>query len=116
MGTFQICRLAGGEAGMRHFMAQFGPTLKLPWTKLMEVPELTEDFLDRLDTESNDQAAGIGFREMEAKRDDCLVGILQSLGKQDFGAGKALATLEIGLQQRSTQTGARPRRWLEGAV
>ena len=34
MGTFLIYRLAGGEAGMRHFLAQFGPALKLPWTKL----------------------------------------------------------------------------------
>ncbi len=35
MGTFLIYRLAGGEAGMRHFLAQFGPALKLPWTKLV---------------------------------------------------------------------------------
>ena len=27
MGTFLTYRLAGGEAGMRHFMAQFGPAL-----------------------------------------------------------------------------------------
>ena len=26
---------------MRHFMAQFGPALQWPWTKLMDVPELT---------------------------------------------------------------------------
>ena len=25
---------------MPHFLAQFGPALKLPWTKLMDVPEL----------------------------------------------------------------------------
>ena len=25
MGTFLTYRIAGGEAGMRHFMAQFGP-------------------------------------------------------------------------------------------
>ncbi len=35
MGTFLIYRIAGGEAGMRHFLAQFGPALKLPWTKLV---------------------------------------------------------------------------------
>ena len=40
MGTFLTYRIAGGEAGMRHFMAQFGPALKWPWTKLMDVPEL----------------------------------------------------------------------------
>jgi carnitine 3-dehydrogenase len=32
MGSFLIYTLAGGDAGMRHFMAQFGPALKLPWT------------------------------------------------------------------------------------
>jgi carnitine 3-dehydrogenase len=114
MGTFQIYRLAGGEAGMRHFMAQFGPTLKLPWTKLMDVPELTEELLDTLDQQSNEQAAGRGFREMEAKRDDCLIGILQALRKQDFGAGQTLAAFERGL--RSGTATASPRRWHAGTV
>ena len=45
MGTFLIYRMAGGEAGMRHFLAQFGPALKLPWTKL-EAPELTDELID----------------------------------------------------------------------
>jgi carnitine 3-dehydrogenase len=114
MGTFQIYRLAGGEAGMRHFMAQFGPTLKLPWTKLMDVPELTEELLDTLDQQSNEQAAGRGFREMEAKRDDCLIGILQTLRKQDFGAGKTLAAFERGMRPGSAT--ASPRRRHEGTV
>ena len=43
MGTFLTYRIGGGTAGMKHFMAQFGPTLKLPWTKLMDVPELTDE-------------------------------------------------------------------------
>ena len=30
MGTFLTYRIAGGEAGMRHFLAQFGPALELP--------------------------------------------------------------------------------------
>ena len=37
--------LAGGEQGMRHMLRQFGPTLKLPWTKLV-APELTHLELD----------------------------------------------------------------------
>ena len=40
MGTFLTYRIAGGEAGMRHFLSQFGPALAWPWTKLMDVPEL----------------------------------------------------------------------------
>ncbi len=29
MGLFETYRIAGGEAGMRHFMAQFGPCAQL---------------------------------------------------------------------------------------
>ncbi|MCG8598534.1 MAG: 3-hydroxyacyl-CoA dehydrogenase NAD-binding domain-containing protein, partial [Verrucomicrobiales bacterium] len=36
MGLFETYRIAGGEAGMEHFLAQFGPALKWPWTKLMD--------------------------------------------------------------------------------
>ena len=32
MGLFQTYRIAGGEAGMRHFLAQVGPCLQWPWT------------------------------------------------------------------------------------
>ena len=34
MGLFETYRVAGGEAGMAHFIAQFGPCLKWPWTDL----------------------------------------------------------------------------------
>ena len=30
MGLFETYRVAGGEAGMKHFMAQFGPALNGP--------------------------------------------------------------------------------------
>jgi carnitine 3-dehydrogenase len=114
MGTFQIYRLAGGEAGMRHFMAQFGPTLQLPWTKLMDVPELTDTLLDRLDEQSNAQAGNWGFRDLEAKRDDCLIGIMQALKSQGFGAGNTLAAYETAL--RAVATPAEPLRLYEGTV
>ena len=38
MGLFETYRIAGGEAGMRHFMAQFGPALAWPWSKLTDTP------------------------------------------------------------------------------
>ncbi|HBI28049.1 MAG TPA: carnitine 3-dehydrogenase, partial [Deltaproteobacteria bacterium] len=65
MGSFLTYRIAGGEEGMRHFMAQFGPALKWPWTKLMDVPELTDAFLDKLAEQSDEQAAGQSIRELE---------------------------------------------------
>jgi carnitine 3-dehydrogenase len=89
MGTFLSYRLAGGEAGMRHFMAQFGPTLKLPWTRL-EAPELTDELIETIVAQSDAQAEGRSIRELERLRDDCLVAVLQALCTQDYAAGAVL--------------------------
>ena len=93
MGTFLIYRLAGGEAGMRHFLAQFGPTLKLPWTKL-EAPELTEALIDQVSAQSDAQAGGVLIRDLERKRDDCLVAVLGALRSQDYAAGAVVKAHE----------------------
>ena len=58
MGTFLTYRIAGGEDGMRHFMAQFGPALQWPWTKLTDVPELTDELIDAIVAQSDEQAGG----------------------------------------------------------
>lgn len=104
MGTFLIYRIAGGEAGMRHFMAQFGPALKWPWTKLMDVPELTDELLDTICAQSDDQvdlqAPGLSIRELEALRDDCLVEVMHGLRNRGFAAGKTLADFEQALFDR----------------
>ena len=101
MGTFLTYRIAGGEAGMRHFMAQFGPALQWPWTKLVDVPELTDDLLDRLVAQSDAQAAGRSVRELEAERDDCLVAVLQALRSVGVGAGAVVDRYERTLFGRS---------------
>ena len=103
MGTFLTYRIAGGEAGMRHFMAQFGPALQWPWTKLMDVPELTDELLDRIVGQSDAQAEGQTVRELERLRDDCLVAVMQALrsvGDGGYGAGASLAAYEGLLRQR----------------
>ncbi len=97
MGTFLTYRLAGGEEGMRAFMEHFGPALALPWTKLVDVPELTPAFLDQVAGQSDAQADGRSVAELERQRDDCLVAILQALRAQDTGAGVTVAGWERGL-------------------
>jgi carnitine 3-dehydrogenase len=97
MGTFLTYRIAGGEAGMRHFMEQFGPMLAAPWTKLVEVPELTPAFLDKLASQSDAQADRRSVSELERQRDDCLVAVLQALRAQGVGAGETLARWEQAL-------------------
>jgi carnitine 3-dehydrogenase len=97
MGSFLTYRIAGGEAGMRHFMAQFGPALRLPWTKLTDVPELTAELLDKLVAQSDAQARGRSIRELERLRDDCIVSVLQGLRTHRVGAGEVLAEHERSL-------------------
>ncbi len=104
MGTFLTYRIAGGEAGMRHFMAQFGPALQWPWTKLVDVPDLTEELVDRIVDQSDEQAAGQSVRDLERLRDDCLVVVMQglrSVGDGGFGAGESLAAYERLLAERA---------------
>ena len=93
MGTNLIYHLAGGEAGMRHMLEQFGPCLKWPWTKL-EAPELTDKLIDRMVEGTQAQAAGRSIRELERLRDDYLVAIQQVLREYDIGAGATLRALE----------------------
>src|SRR4051794_39348522 len=97
MGPFLTYRIGGGTAGMRHFMAQFGPTLELPWTKLTDVPDLSDGLLDKLVDQSDAQAAGRDVRALERLRDDCLVALIQGLRTQDVGAGALLGEYERAL-------------------
>jgi carnitine 3-dehydrogenase len=97
MGTFLTYRIAGGEAGMRHFMAQFGPALRLPWTKLMDVPELTDALIDKIVAQSDAQAGDRSIRQLEELRDDCLVAVMQGLRAHRFGAGAVLDDYERAL-------------------
>jgi carnitine 3-dehydrogenase len=105
MGTFLIYRVAGGEAGMRHFLSQFGPALKLPWTRL-EAPELTDELTDRIAQQSDEQAGGLSIRELERVRDNCLVSILSALRRNDFGAGTTLRRYGDALAAYTPKTNA----------
>jgi carnitine 3-dehydrogenase len=106
MGTFLTYRIAGGEGDMRHFFAQFGPTLEWPWTRLMDVPELTEPLLDTIVAQSDEQADGLSVRELERRRDDNLVAILQALRATDDAAGRLLREHEARLLDASAPAAA----------
>lgn len=92
MGVNRTFALAGGDEGMRHFMHQFGPALKLPWTKL-EAPELTEDLIDTVVEGTEAQLAGTTIPEMEQLRDDCLIAIMEALAAYKEGAGAVLTRI-----------------------
>ena len=90
MGLFETYRVAGGEAGMKHFMAQFGPCLTWPWTKLMDVPEFNDELVDLIAGQSDAQSGMHSIRELERIRDSNLIGFLRALKDRNWGAGKVL--------------------------
>ncbi|MBB3975422.1 carnitine 3-dehydrogenase [Rhizobium azooxidifex] len=98
MGMFETYRIAGGEAGMRHFLAQFGPCLSWPWTKLMDVVDLDDELVNKIADQSDAQSGARGIRELERIRDQNLVGIMHALKAGDdgrgWGAGKLLSEFE----------------------
>jgi len=99
MGTMQTFHLAGGEGGMRAMLAMFGPCLKWPWTKLMDVPDLTDDFINEIGDQCETQAGELSPRDLESIRDDNLIAILQALKGNNWGAGKTLARYEQQLME-----------------
>ena len=107
-GTGMIFHLAGGEAGMRHMLAQFGPALKLPWTKL-EAPELTETLIDRMVEGTQAQAGAASIEELERLRDQALIAVMRALRPFGLGAGQTLADYEARMY-----AAVQPRRWAPG--
>ena len=79
MGPFLTLHLAGGDQGMRHMLDQFGPALKLPWTKL-EAPELTDELAEKVITGCEAQTEGQDMVQLEKRRDEFLVKLTELVG------------------------------------
>ena len=90
MGLFETYRIAGGEAGMAHFIEQFGPALAWPWSRLTDVPELDAALAAKIAAQSDAQSGHLSVDELERLRDDNLVAILGALKRRDAGAGALL--------------------------
>ncbi len=101
MGLFETYRIAGGEAGMRHFLLQFGPCLLQPWSRLTDVPELTAELAERIVAQTEAQSGGRSVAELERIRDDNLVALMRALKARHWGAGAAVAAMEDRLRQQA---------------
>jgi carnitine 3-dehydrogenase len=76
MGTFLTFHLAGGNSGMTHMLEQFGPALKLPWTKL-KAPKLSKNLIKKLVEGTKKQSRGKSITEISNIRDEYLVELLK---------------------------------------
>lgn len=95
MGLFETYRIAGGEAGMAHFIAQFGPALAWPWSKLTNVPELTDALVRTIADQSDAQSGKHTIRELERIRDTNLVAMMRALKAQNHGVGAVLRAQDV---------------------
>jgi carnitine 3-dehydrogenase len=95
MGLFETYRTAGGAGGMRHFLGQFGPALEWPWTKLTNTPEWTDELVETIASQSDEQSGHRTITELLAERDRNLVAILLALESVDTGAGRTLAEARV---------------------
>ena len=84
LGQCMAFHVACGAGGMATNLDQFGPALKLPWTRL-EAPELTPMLRDRMVEGCAEMAAGRPFGELAAARDRGLVAILKAI--REAGGG-----------------------------
>ena len=75
MGTFLTFHLAGGEMGMKHMLNQFGPALKLPWTKLKS-PNLNKKLKNKIITGTQKQSKNLSINKLSNMRDNFLIDLL----------------------------------------
>lgn len=77
-GQCMAFHVACGAGGMATNLDQFGPALKLPWTRL-SAPELTKELRDRMVDGCNALAGDRDFTDMAAQRDREIVAVLRAL-------------------------------------
>ncbi len=99
MGLFETYRIAGGEGGFGHFIRQFGPALSWPWTKLMDVPDLTDELIGQLESQSDEQSGAYSVRELERIRDRNLAAMMRALEANEWGAGQVVAEMRERLSE-----------------
>ena len=75
MGAFLTFYLAGGKLGMKHYIEQFGPALKLPWTNL-KAPNLTDKLKQKMIKGTKKQTNKKSIAELTNIRDNFLVDLI----------------------------------------
>ena len=78
MGPCLTYHIGGGEGGMAYCLDQFGPALKLPWSRL-EAPDLTPELRERLIEGTDRQAGESDYATLNRQRDQGLVAIRNAL-------------------------------------
>jgi 3-hydroxyacyl-CoA dehydrogenase len=81
MGNMMINHLAGGQGGIEHFFEQFAGPLQASFKGLGN-PELTPEVQKKLIDSVHEEVGARTIAELEAERDELLIGLLQLRGKR----------------------------------
>ncbi len=93
MGPFLTLHLAGGKDGMKHMLEQFGPALKLPWTRLV-APELTEELSEKVISGTAEQSGDVPIEDLEHRRDRFLIKLMGLLEEEGFWPAERLLSYD----------------------
>ncbi|MBV8688056.1 MAG: 3-hydroxyacyl-CoA dehydrogenase [Alphaproteobacteria bacterium] len=82
MGNMMINHLAGGPGGIEHFLEQFAGPIQAGW-KALGTPELTPEVQRKLIDGVHAETGARTIAELEAERDELLLGLLKLRAGQD---------------------------------
>ncbi|UPJ61567.1 3-hydroxyacyl-CoA dehydrogenase [Bradyrhizobium sp. 192] len=104
LGPIRTDFVGSGQLSVRAFLEKWGPPSKEP-SRIGSMPEYNDAFLDMLTEQADAQASAenMTVSEYQTKLDDGLVGVLQGLRSQEWGAGETLARWENSLRDRDRQ-------------
>lgn len=86
MGPHMTFALAGGEGGLAHYLKHLGPAM-IGWWQSLGSPALTDEVKQRLEAGIADEMAGRSIEELERRRDDFLVRVLEARRATDATKG-----------------------------
>jgi hypothetical protein len=92
MGNMMLNHLGGGPGGIKHFFEQFtGPMTA--WWKVLGSPELTPEVRNKLIAGPQEEVGTRSVAELEAQRDEILLGLLELRNKFENASTAATKTV-----------------------
>jgi 3-hydroxyacyl-CoA dehydrogenase len=95
MGNMMLNHLGGGPGGIEHFFQQFtGPMTA--WWKVLGQPVLTLEVQKKLIDSVHAEVGSRSIAELEAQRDEALLGLIELRAKAEKAADKPKAAARVG--------------------
>lgn len=85
---------------MRESLEKWGPEVRSQWTNFPS-PQYDKAFVEKLATQSEQRSEKMTVAEVERKRDECLVAVLQGLRDVGYGAGESFKEWEQALHAQA---------------